>query len=100
MAPSPPRRPDHDIVPAPAADLCLDFANTRMWRGTASPQETLHRLEDFVTWCAARGLQPPERLRQIASWWSDGSDEATAAFGETLATRELLYRLFGTVAAG
>ena len=100
MDPSPPRRPAFDVIPAPAADLCLDFANTRMWRGTASPEETLHRLEDVVSWCAARSIVPPERIQQFASLWSDRRDAATAALGEALAARELVYRLFSTIAAG
>lgn len=97
MDPSPPRRPDPDAIPAPAADLCLDFANTRMWRGTESPQETLHGLDDVMSWCAERGILPPERGRQFASWRDDGT---MAVFAEALAAREIIYGLFNAVAAG
>jgi predicted RNA-binding Zn ribbon-like protein len=98
MDPSPPPRPpDPDAIPAPAADLCLDFANTRMWRGTASPQETLHGLDDVMSWCAEHGILPPERGQQFASW---RNDDAMAVFAETLAAREIIYGLFNAVAAG
>ncbi len=97
MNPSPPRRAGPEVIPAPAADLCLDFANTRMWRGTASPQETLHGLEDVLSWCAERGILPAERGQQFAS---RQSDDAMAVFAETLAAREIVYGLFSAVAGG
>jgi predicted RNA-binding Zn ribbon-like protein len=31
-------------------DLCLEFANTRYWRGQAEPTETLNAAEDLATW--------------------------------------------------
>ena len=34
------------------ADLCLDFVNTRYWRGQAEPTETLNTPEDFAGWMA------------------------------------------------
>ena len=30
-------------------DLCLEFANTRYWRGQAEPTETLNAAEDHTT---------------------------------------------------
>ncbi len=98
MDPSPAQRPT-DVIPAPAADLCLDFANTRMWRGTASPQETLHHLDDVMAWCAGRGTLPPERLQRFKNWWQGQNDIAAIVFGETIEVREIIYRLFSTLAA-
>ena len=88
MTSTPSPLPAAETISAPAADLCLDFANTRMWRGTDAPQETLHRLADVLAWCAGRGLPTG----------SDGTEEA--AFAEILAARETLYRLFSAIAAG
>ena len=31
-------------------DLCLDFANTRYWRGQATPTETLNVPADLAIW--------------------------------------------------
>jgi len=91
----PPSWPPLAILPAPAADLCLDFANTRMWRGTESPQETLHGLDDVIDWCVGRSLLSPERRQRIAL----AGDAAAAAFAGILDLRETLYRLFSAVAA-
>jgi hypothetical protein len=39
----------------PRLDLCLDFANTRYYRGQAEPTETLNGPEDLAAWIAAQG---------------------------------------------
>ena len=31
-------------------DLCLEFVNTRYWRGQAAPTETLKAPEDLAAW--------------------------------------------------
>ena len=31
-----------EVIPAPDDDLCLGYANTRYWRGSATPTEDLH----------------------------------------------------------
>jgi predicted RNA-binding Zn ribbon-like protein len=41
------------LVPAPAEDLCLTFANTRYWRGSDPATETLGNAEDLATWLKA-----------------------------------------------
>ena len=38
-------------------DLCLDFVNTRYWRGQAAPTETLNAPADLAGW--AKGSKPP-----------------------------------------
>jgi hypothetical protein len=46
-------------------DLCLEFVNTRFWRGQAEPTETLNAPEDLAAWTAANGgprsARPPAR---------------------------------------
>ena len=37
-----------EVIPAPDADLCLNFANTRYWRGTATPTEELGTPDDLL----------------------------------------------------
>ena len=37
-------------------DLCLEFVNTRYWRGQAAPTETLKAPEDLAGWLAANGV--------------------------------------------
>jgi predicted RNA-binding Zn ribbon-like protein len=46
-------------------DLCLEFVNTRFWRGQAEPTETLRAPEDLAGWTAVNGgprlAKPPAR---------------------------------------
>jgi predicted RNA-binding Zn ribbon-like protein len=65
-------------------DLCVDFANTRFWRGSASPTERLATPEDLHVWCREAGLP------DVA--WSE------ASLAEALALREAVYRLFAAAA--
>jgi predicted RNA-binding Zn ribbon-like protein len=63
-------------------DLCLDFANTRYWRGQATPTETLNGPADLAGW--AKAARPP----------------SSREFEQAIALRETLYRLFDTQAQG
>jgi predicted RNA-binding Zn ribbon-like protein len=66
-------------------DLCLDFANTRYWRGQDAPTETLNSAEDFAGWAAGNVSQdakaPPKR-----------------EFERAIELRETIYRLFDATA--
>jgi predicted RNA-binding Zn ribbon-like protein len=63
-------------------DLCLDFANTRYWRGQATPTETLNSPQELAAW--AKAARPP----------------SSREFEHALELREALYRLFDANAAG
>ena len=63
-------------------DLCLEFVNTRFWRGQAEPTETLRAPEDLAGWTAANG---GPRL---------GKPPARREFERALELRETLHRLF------
>src|SRR5258708_7059779 len=45
-------------------DLCLDFANTRYYRGQATPTETLNVPADLAAW--AKATKPPS-ARELAT---------------------------------
>ena len=45
-------------------DLCLDFANTRYWRGQAAPTETLNAPADLAAWAKAPKAPPPKEFEQ------------------------------------
>lgn len=63
-------------------DLCLDFANTRYWRGQAVPTETLNAPADLAAW--AKVPKPP----------------SPKEFEQAITLREMLYRLFDAQAQG
>jgi predicted RNA-binding Zn ribbon-like protein len=64
------------------ADLCLDFANTRYYRGQATPTETLNAPADLAAWAKA------------------GKTPTTKEFEAALGLRETIYRLFNAQADG
>ncbi len=63
-------------------DLCLEFANTRYWRGQDTPTETLNTPADLAAW--AKAPKPPTQKE----------------FERALELRETIHRLFDTVAQG
>ena len=92
------------LVLAPRHDLCLDFANTLGWRGSA-PAETLHGLPDLVKWCAAAGGLAAGATGGGGQWggaaWSERHPaQAAATFHRAIVLRETLYRIFHAVASG
>lgn len=96
-----PRRGTRDrLVSAPREDLCLDFANTRYWRGTAPPSETLHGFADLIAWCEAAGSLDRASAAELLSWGARHHDQAAALLDETIAAREAIYGLFAAAASG
>jgi predicted RNA-binding Zn ribbon-like protein len=63
-------------------DLCLDFANTRYWRGQSAPTETLNAPADLATWTKTPKAPSPKE------------------FDQAIALRETIYRLFDAQAQG
>jgi predicted RNA-binding Zn ribbon-like protein len=88
------------LVPAPRNDLCLDFANSRFWRGTAEPTETLGQPEDLAQWCASNAAQPPETLNRWRALLSQEPARGEALLREAIVLRETLHRLFAGAAEG
>jgi len=92
------------LVLAPRRDLCLDYANTLGWRGSA-PAETLHGLPDLVKWCAASGGLLAGAIDAGGDWggaaWCERRPaEAAAIFNRAIAIRESIYRIFHAIASG
>ena len=92
-------RPVGVLVLAPRLDLCLDFADTLAWRGSA-PSESLHTLPDVARWCASAGALLAGTLEQSEQWTEDHPAEAAAVFRDAIALRETLYRIFHGIAGG
>jgi predicted RNA-binding Zn ribbon-like protein len=82
------------VIAAPAPTLCLDYCNTRYWRGMDAPTETL---SDFAAW--RRWLHEARAIDAAAATSLQAlHDSAPAAaqqlFADALAVRESMYRLF------
>jgi predicted RNA-binding Zn ribbon-like protein len=63
-------------------DLCLEFANTRYWRGQTAPTETLSAPAD------------------LAAWTKAPKAPSAKEFEQAIAVRETIYRLFDAQAQG
>jgi predicted RNA-binding Zn ribbon-like protein len=81
-----------EVIPAPDDDLCLAFANTRYWRGTATPTEELNTPDDLLAWAARSAHLPAGMLRRFA--------RPSGAFDAAMALRETIHHCFAATAAG
>jgi predicted RNA-binding Zn ribbon-like protein len=100
MTLSAPATAEGAALTAPADDLCLQFANTLSWRGSAPPRESLHALDDVLAWAAAAGELGRAAALRLAAWWRRRPREAAAAFRAAIDLREAVFRIFGRSAAG
>jgi predicted RNA-binding Zn ribbon-like protein len=87
------------LVLTPRRDLCLDFANTLAWRGSA-PSESLHGLPDLLRWCASSGSLLAGAIEGSESWADRHPAQAAAIFRGAIAIREAIYRIFHAAASG
>jgi predicted RNA-binding Zn ribbon-like protein len=85
------------LVPASKADLALDFANTRYWRGRDEHTETLKSAEDLLKWCAEARI-PAAMIERMRAWWLAHPRRAANAFAEAVELREALYHIFRALA--
>ena len=92
--------PNAMLMSAVRDDLCLDFANTRSWRGSAVPTERLNYVADLLRWLERTAGAGARAMRPIETWSRDQPDEAAELFAQAVTTRETIYRAFSAVAAG
>jgi predicted RNA-binding Zn ribbon-like protein len=88
-----------DVIPPPDDDLCLAYANTRYWRGTASPTEDLHDPNDLLRWAASAERLPSTLIDRFSDHWRKRPDIAAASFSEAIGLRETIYRCITAIAA-
>src|ERR1700687_185576 len=86
------------LVPAAKADLALEFANTRYWRGREAHTETLTSLDDLLKWVTDSGGLSPEAVDRLRAWWLAHPRKGSQAFDEALELREAIYRIFRALA--
>jgi predicted RNA-binding Zn ribbon-like protein len=87
-----------DLIVTQRAALCLDFANTLAYRGS-SPQESLQTLADLLKWCADARSVPSGVSHQMRGWLDKHPKRAADIFSEAIALREVIYRVFHSVAS-
>ena len=97
---APPPQAPRRFLRAPPDDLCLDFVNTKFWRGTDTPTEQLHAPHDLLAWCAAGARWAPSLLEGVQAGWAADPAGASAAFAAAIALREALWRIFAAITGG
>ncbi len=80
------------MIPAPDADLCLAFANTRYWRGMAQPTEELNGPDDLMRWVVKAERLPAAMIEHYRG--------GASVFAEAIALRETIHRCFTATASG
>jgi predicted RNA-binding Zn ribbon-like protein len=93
------RLPD-EAIPAPDDDLCLAYANTRYWRGAATPTEQLNSPEDLLRWAATTERLPARMVDRFSADWRERPDEAAISLTDATTLREAIFRSFAATAAG
>lgn len=78
-----------------AADsaLCLEFANTRSWRGKPNPSEELNSPNEWLQWTLDHGAASEEVVAALRQKAAERPEEALAAFDKAIGFRESLYNL-------
>ena len=84
------------LIAAPPEDLCLSFVNTKFWRGSAEPTETLLSLDDLRGWIAGNTELDAAGHLALANL---AEDAGLAALDQAIGLREQLYRVFAAIAA-
>lgn len=92
--------PRERVIAAPAPSLCLDYANTRFWRGSAAPTESLTDFDALLRWLEQANVVDADTAASLHALHAADPDAAELLFGDALGAREVLYRLFSALAAG
>jgi Putative stress-induced transcription regulator len=79
--------------------MCLDFANTVAYRGSAAPSESLHSFAELLKWCGEAGAIPARLVEELRGWQERHPKRAIDTFDESIALREVIYRIFHAIAA-
>ena len=86
-------------IVAPRRDLCIDFANTRYWRGS-EPVETVHDFAETVRWCDTNAMLGREAAERALQWSEKHPCDAAAIYDDAIALRETIYRICFAMADG
>lgn len=96
----PTHRPRQRVIAAPARGLCLDYANTRFWRGAAAPTESLTDFDALLHWLKAAQVLDADTAASLRALRDDKPSAAQRLFVDALRVRESLYRWFSALVGG
>jgi predicted RNA-binding Zn ribbon-like protein len=80
--------------------LCLDFANTVVWRLAAQPEETLVDYAALLTWSHRVGALEREETEALRRLAATRPDEAAAVLTRAITLREAINLVFVAAIAG
>jgi predicted RNA-binding Zn ribbon-like protein len=78
----------------------LEFADTRSWRGSEQPTESLQSFGDVLAWCEGAKSLDRTAAAGLQKWGQHHKNETAALFREVVAAREVIYRLFSAAGSG
>ena len=87
-------------VAAVSEGLCLDFANTLSWRGSAEPTEKLTGVAELLRWLHDSAGVPDPAVEAARRQAQEHPARAERLLAEAIALREAIYRIFAAAAAG
>ena len=72
---------DWDKLPLLGGQLCLDFANTLEWRGSARERDWLTGYDALVAWALRAGAVGEREAEELSAYgdWAPGSAAEVAA---------------------
>jgi predicted RNA-binding Zn ribbon-like protein len=80
--------------------LCLDFVNTRNWDSKDPVHERFKAYSDFVWWNRQADTFSHSETQHLLQQGECQPAEATAAFEQGLALRDVIYHIFRAIEAG
>ncbi len=88
------------LAAAAPPGLCLDFANTRYWRGTKQPTETLGAPGDLLGWFKASSGVDASTLGVLRAEWRRSPQAGRTDFAAAIDLREAIFRIFAASSGG
>jgi len=78
--------------------LCLDFANTRGMHASEQPREFLRTYFDLVEWSHYTGIISEDDVHRLLHEANNNPTESERVLHRAVQLRELMYRMFSSVA--
>jgi predicted RNA-binding Zn ribbon-like protein len=104
LAPGPPALPSErytvENIDLHGGRLCLDFANTAVWRLSPQPEETLVDYAALLTWSSRVGALTESEAEALRSAAVARPDEAAATLVCAVGLREAINLIFVATASG